>query len=151
MTPDDDRVGGILALLAQRLVETTEQQTAPAQPKARASQATPKAARAAGGEQVPPALRNRRHWVVVSYDIPNDRRRTRVMKTLEGFGHRVQYSVFECELRPADLDKLKARLKSLIQKEEDDIRFYDLCENCQGKVTMLGRAEMYRQAGSVMV
>ena len=38
MTPDDDRVVGILELLTQRLVETTEQQTAPAQPKARARQ-----------------------------------------------------------------------------------------------------------------
>jgi CRISPR-associated protein Cas2 len=102
-------------------------------------------------EKVAPAQRNRRHWVVVSYDSPNDRRRTKVMKTLEGYGHRVQFSVFECELRPADLEKLKARLKTLIQPEEDDIRFYDLCEGCQGKVTMLGRAKMYRQKSSVMV
>ena len=102
-------------------------------------------------EKVPPAQRNRRHWVVVSYDSPNDRRRTKVMKTLEGYGHRVQFSVFECELRPADLEKLKARLKTLIQPEEDDIRFYDLCESCQGKVAMLGRAKMYRQRSSVVV
>jgi CRISPR-associated protein Cas2 len=102
-------------------------------------------------EKVPPAQRNRRHWVVVSYDSPNDRRRTKVMKTLEGYGHRVQFSVFECELRPADLEKLKARLKILIQPEEDDIRFYDLCESCQGKVAMLGRAKMYRQRSSVVV
>lgn len=102
-------------------------------------------------EKVAPAQRNRRHWVVVSYDTPNDRRRTKVMKTLAGYGHRVQYSVFECELRPADLEKLKIQLKTLIQPEEDDIRFYDLCENCQGKVTMLGRAKMYRQKSSVVV
>jgi len=102
-------------------------------------------------EKVAPAQRNRRHWVVVSYDSPNDRRRAKVMKTLEGYGHRVQYSVFECEPRPADLEKLKTRLRSLIQPEEDDIRFYDLCENCQGKVTMLGRAKMYRQQPSVVV
>jgi CRISPR-associated protein Cas2 len=73
------------------------------------------------------------------------------MKTLAGFGHRVQYSVFECELRPADLTKLKARLKGLIEPQEDDIRFYDLCETCQGKVTMLGRAKMFREQTSVVV
>jgi CRISPR-associated protein Cas2 len=88
---------------------------------------------------------------VVSYDSPNDRRRTKVMKTLEGFGHRVQFSVFECELKPADLAKLKTRLKALIQPEEDDIRFYDLCESCQGKLTMLGKAKAYRQKTSVVV
>jgi CRISPR-associated protein Cas2 len=81
--------------------------------------------------------------VVVSYDIVDDKRRNKVMKTLEGFGHRVQYSVFECELRPADLDKLKARLKALIVPEVDDVRFYLLCENCLGKVTMLGKAKVY--------
>ena len=96
-------------------------------------------------ETVAPALRHRRQWVVVSYDIVDDKRRNKVMKTLEGFGHRVQYSVFECELRPADLEKLKARLRGLIVPEVDDIRFYQLCENCLGKVTMLGRAKMYRE------
>jgi CRISPR-associated protein Cas2 len=96
-------------------------------------------------ETVAPALRHRRQWVVVSYDIVDDKRRNKVMKTLEGFGHRVQYSVFECELRPADLEKLKARLRGLIVPQEDDIRFYQLCENCLGKVTMLGRAKMYRE------
>jgi CRISPR-associated protein Cas2 len=102
-------------------------------------------------EHVATALRNRRHWVVVSYDVADDRRRHKVMKTLEGYGHRVQFSVFECELRPADLEKLKARLKTLIQPAEDDIRFYDLCESCQGKVTMLGKARAYRQASAVVV
>lgn len=102
-------------------------------------------------EQTTLKPRNRKHWVAVCYDIPDDRRRTKVMKTLEGFGRRVQYSVFECELRPADLDKLKTRLKALIRPEEDDIRFYDLCETCQGKVITLGRGHMHREAPSVMV
>jgi CRISPR-associated protein Cas2 len=83
--------------------------------------------------------------VVVSYDIVDDKRRTKVMQTLEGYGRRVQYSVFECELRPADLQRLKERLGALIQKEEDDIRFYPLCEGCLARVTMLGKAKVYRQ------
>lgn len=41
-------------------------------------------------EQTALAPRNRRHWVAVCYDIPDDRRRTKVMKTLEGFGQRVR-------------------------------------------------------------
>lgn len=102
-------------------------------------------------EQTTLKPRNRKHWVAVCYDIPDDQRRTKVMKTLEGFGRWVQYSVFECELRPADLDKLKTRLKALILPEVDDIRFYDLCETCQGKVTTLGRGHMHREVPSVMV
>lgn len=98
-----------------------------------------------------PAERNRRQWTVVSYDIPDDKRRTKIMKTLEGYGRRVQYSVFECELRPADLTKLQQRLRDLIQPEQDDVRFYTLCENCVRKITALGKAHIHRHAGSLIV
>jgi CRISPR-associated protein Cas2 len=154
MSRDDKQVERTLQKLKARFGETTADAGPPGESH-RSGQARRGEVR--GGaeptdeERVAPALRNRRHWVVVSYDIVNDRRRAKVMKTLEGFGHRVQYSVFECELRPADLEKLKVRLKTLIQIEEDDVRFYDLCENCQGKVTMLGKARAYRQQSSVVV
>ena len=81
-------------------------------------------------------------FVVVSYDITNDRRRLKVMKTLEGFGERVQYSVFECRLKRQDLQRLKKRLKGLIQVEEDDVRFYLLCEQCVERIVPLGKAEV---------
>ena len=101
------------------------------------------------GEPTPSSIvrtpRQRRQWVVVSYDITDDKRRTQVMKTLEGYGSRVQFSVFECELRPADLEQLKARLRAIIQKETDDVRFYQLCEGCLAKITTMGQARVYRQ------
>ena len=81
-------------------------------------------------------------FVVVSYDITDDRRRLKVMKTLEGFGERVQYSVFECRLKRQDLQRLKKRLKQLIQKEKDDVRFYLLCEQCVERIIPLGRAQV---------
>ncbi len=65
-------------------------------------------------------------FLVVSYDIPSNRRRLKVMKTLEGFGTRVQYSVFECNLKPRESDELRKRLKKLIADDEDSIRFYFL-------------------------
>lgn len=97
-------------------------------------------------EEVGPTPRKMRNWVLISYDIPDDRRRTKVMKTLSGYGRRVQYSVFECELRPADLENLKVRLRQLIHADADDVRFYQLCEACLGKTTMLGKAELHRHA-----
>ena len=96
--------------------------------------------------QVAPAERNRRQWVVVTYDIPDDRRRTKVMKALAGYGRWVQYSVFECELRPADVERMKGRLRQLIDKKQDDVRIYPLCENCLDKATVLGKAHLHRQA-----
>ena len=101
--------------------------------------------------KLPPPRRTRRQWVLVSYDIVDDRRRTQVMKTLTGYGRRVQYSVFECELRTGDLDKLKARLRSLVHADDDDIRIYQLCETCLGKVITLGKGRRYRQEPYVIV
>lgn len=95
----------------------------------------------------PPAepgdLRARRQWIVISYDSPNDKRRTKMLKTLEGFGKRVQFSVFECEVRPSDLPRLHERLQKLLQADEDDIRVYPLCESCRRKVSMLGIAKAH--------
>lgn len=102
-------------------------------------------------DKVPPAARNRRQWTVVTYDIPDDKRRTKIMKTLAGYGQRVQYSVFECELRPADLEKLKTALRNLIVEAEDDIRFYPLCDTCVKKITALGKAQIHRHMSFVIV
>ncbi|GIK75197.1 MAG: hypothetical protein BroJett021_41850 [Chloroflexota bacterium] len=96
-------------------------------------------------------VRNRRRWFVVSYDIPDDRRRTKVMKTLNGFGKRVQYSVFECDLKQADLERLCALLRRLIDERQDDVRIYGLCDVCVDKVVMLGLAQRHASRAYVVV
>jgi CRISPR-associated protein Cas2 len=67
-------------------------------------------------------------FIAVSYDIPDDRRRTRVMKALKDFGTHVQYSVFECELKEEDYKRMRERLDKLIDRKEDSVRFYVLCQ-----------------------
>ena len=52
--------------------------------------------------------------LVVSYDVPDDRRRTRLAKILKDFGARVQYSVFECLLEDEQVDALRKRVERLI-------------------------------------
>lgn len=84
--------------------------------------------------------RSPRSRMIICYDIPDDKRRTKVMKTLAGYGYRVQYSVFECALRPADLTELRARLTKLVEPTADDVRFYPLCERCLRSTIMLGKA-----------
>jgi CRISPR-associated endonuclease Cas2 len=44
---------------------------------------------------------------VVSYDIADDARRVRVHATLRNYGTRVQYSVFECDLEPGQVEELR--------------------------------------------
>lgn len=99
----------------------------------------------------PVPLRRRTQWLVISYDVTDDKRRTKIMNTLAGHGRRVQYSVFECELRPDVLEKLVRRLQALIDTNQDDIRIYPLCENCLGKVQMLGRAQRHEAATRIIL
>jgi CRISPR-associated protein Cas2 len=80
-------------------------------------------------------------FYVVSYDIPEDRKRDRVSKTLLDFGVRVQYSVFECILDGKLLEKMTAKLIKLIS-DEDSVRIYALCAKCEGAAKVLGKGEL---------
>lgn len=76
---------------------------------------------------------------LVSYDIVSDRLRNKIAKTLEGYGKRVQYSVFECDLTEKRYKELYQKLLTLAQGVEDgDICFYYICKNCQRKKQTIG-------------
>jgi len=66
-----------------------------------------------------------RRFFLVSYDIPDDRRRNRVFKLLRSWGERVQYSVFCCQLNPREKLCLADELKSRINQKEDQALFVD--------------------------
>lgn len=83
---------------------------------------------------------------IVSYDIPDDRRRTRVHSALTGYGTWVQYSVFECFLNRKQRLQMEARLLKEMHEREDTIRIYCLCGACMPRVEVLGRGDAPRQA-----
>jgi CRISPR-associated protein Cas2 len=66
------------------------------------------------------------HRFLIAYDVPDDRRRTRLAHKLETYGDRIQYSVFVCDLKPARLVRLRATVRDLIQAGEDSVLFCDL-------------------------
>jgi CRISPR-associated protein Cas2 len=68
---------------------------------------------------------------VVSYDIVDDRRRTRLAKVLKDFGVRVQYSVFECRLEPSQLQALDRRIHRVIDEAKDTVRIYRVCQEVE--------------------
>ena len=90
-------------------------------------------------------------YIVVSYDIEDDKRRGRIHRILKSFGQWMQYSVFECDLTRAQYLVLRHRLDDYIKKAEgDSVRFYFLCEDCQKKVERIG-GEMPNQGGTIVV
>lgn len=89
--------------------------------------------------------------IVISYDISDDKRRRKVAKTMEGYGYRVQYSVFECDLNMKKLAELQQRLKPLVQeKVGESIRFYPLFTECAANAQVLGK-DWRKELGVVIV
>ena len=94
--------------------------------------------------------------VLVTYDVntetPLGRKRLRhVAKACENKGQRVQNSVFECLVDPAQWVALQEKLIKIIDPEKDSLRFYFLGANWQGKVDHVGAKPGYNPEGSLIV
>ena len=76
--------------------------------------------------------------IILVYDIPDDKRRTRLRKTLLRFGTPVQYSVFECDLSQRQLERMAKAVHAIIKKHEDNVRYYQLCRSCAKGTEVFG-------------
>lgn len=88
---------------------------------------------------------------IITYDIPCDRRRLKVAKLLEGYGRRVQYSVFECMLTSAKYRELQKRLKPKVKLPEDSVRFYPLSGHTLSQVEIWGEPPLTPIPGSTII
>jgi CRISPR-associated protein Cas2 len=84
----------------------------------------------------------KRQFVLVVYDISNDRRRTRLHNVLLDFGTPVQYSVFECLLDQAGLKRMKKAVMRVIRPRADRVRFYYLCAECVPRTEVTSGVEV---------
>jgi CRISPR-associated protein Cas2 len=81
--------------------------------------------------------------VLITYDVSviaegGQRRLRRIAKACLDYGMRVQNSVFECEVDPAQLVILKTRLMEIYDPEHDSLRFYFLGKKGRNKVEHMG-------------
>jgi CRISPR-associated protein Cas2 len=83
----------------------------------------------------------------IAYDITEPKRLHKVAKIIQNYGLRVQYSFFECEMEEQILDKLKVDLLAVINKKEDSLRIYPLCEDCLHKTSVMGKGTVYVPSG----
>ncbi len=78
--------------------------------------------------------------LVIAYDIVDDKTRRIVGDILEGFGTRVNRSVFECRIKNTkQRKKLEDALEWEIDPKVDSLRVYTICANCMASSTALGR------------
>jgi CRISPR-associated protein Cas2 len=94
--------------------------------------------------------------VLVTYDVNTEtsegrRRLRRVAKACVNCGQRVQFSVFECLLDPAQWTNLRARLINEIDEELDSLRFYFLGSNWKNRVEHVGAKPAYDPEGPLII
>ena len=69
------------------------------------------------------------HWWLVCYDVRDPERLRRAAKHMEGYGERMQYSVFRCWLTRLEMERLRWELTGLLSPE-DDVLLIPLCGAC---------------------
>ena len=95
-----------------------------------------------------------RNAYIVAYDISDPKRLQRVAKKMRGFGDRVQYSVFRCELSKAEVIVMKEHLLPLMNQREDQILIIPLGPPGgvnDGRIESLGRAYVEDDRKAVVV
>ncbi len=90
-------------------------------------------------------------FIIVSYDVVDDRRRAKLAKVLLDYGERVQKSVFECRLDDRLYLKMKKNIESLIDQEEDSVRYYFLCGRCVKEVEVSGLGGFREEDEAVII
>lgn len=95
-------------------------------------------------------------YVLITYDVSGDgqeaaRRLRRVAKLCVEYGQRVQFSVFECLLDPAQYEELKSKLAEEIDFSCDSLRLYNLGKNWSQRVEHLGSKRPYNPEGFLCI
>jgi CRISPR-associated protein Cas2 len=95
--------------------------------------------------------------VLISYDIAETEKRSgakrlrKVAKVCQNYGQRVQYSVFECLVDPAQWANIRNKLVEIIHLEKDSLRFYFLGSNYKNRIEHIGAKESYDQEGPIIL
>lgn len=94
--------------------------------------------------------------ILITYDvntIENDgnKRLRKVSKVCLDYGQRVQNSVFECNVDPAQFVKIKHELSKIIDFKKDSLRFYKLGKNWENRIETIGKNETYNPEKEIFI
>lgn len=94
--------------------------------------------------------------VLIAYDVETATKagRTRLRKVSKlcvNYGQRVQNSVFECSVDPAQLVEIKHALNLIIDDELDNVRIYHMGKNWERKIEILGKNETYNPDTGILM
>lgn len=95
-------------------------------------------------------------YVLITYDVATStdggiKRLRHVAKACLDYGQRVQNSVFECDVDPAQFTELKARLLRIVDLDYDSLRIYHLGNNWRNRVDHHGTKQSYDIGGPLVI
>lgn len=95
-------------------------------------------------------------YVIITYDVETksksgNKRLRDVAKICKNYGQRVQNSVFELQIYPADLVEIKNKLERVIDKQRDSIRIYNLGKNRERRAETLGKDDSYNPSSDLLL
>lgn len=93
--------------------------------------------------------------VLVTYDVNTEtlegkRRLRNVAKKCKNYGQRVQNSVFECLVDPAQWTELRQELEDIVDSSKDSLRYYFLGSNWKRRVEHVGAKQAYDPEGLLL-
>ncbi len=86
-----------------------------------------------------------KNYYLVCYDIRDAKRWRKAYKLLEGYGDRLQYSIFRCALTVRDREKLRWELEKILDKG-DSLLIAGLCDRCVQRIVACNRPESWPNA-----
>ncbi len=81
-------------------------------------------------------------WYLVAYDVRDAKRLRRVARILEGYGHRLQYSVFRCHLTARNVERLRWELLEEMT-DDDELLIVPLCTKCVARIRVRNRSDQW--------
>ena len=93
-----------------------------------------------------------RRRYLVAYDIREDRRLRTVATCMEGYGERIQYSVFICDLSDEEAVTMRGDIEVRIRQSEDSVMIIDLGKaGDAGRFLFLGHHEKLPASEAVII
>ena len=77
-------------------------------------------------------------FVVVAYDVVDDRHRSRLHGRLTGLLVPVQKSVFEGPVNHVDLEAIRSAIREEVHLSSDTVRLFHLCARCRDCTELFG-------------
>ena len=84
-----------------------------------------------------------KNWYVICYDITDPKRWKKAYTRLQGYGRRLQYSIFRCRLTKIEAEKLRWELEKILT-EDDKLLILNICERCENKTISMNRPESWQ-------